>query len=678
MRFIYITFILAILTSCANKEFYISPTGNDNNPGTIEQPFLTLEKARNEIRKTKAKGVTVFLRGGIYKLDSTFILSSNDSGTKDAPICYVAYPGETPIITGGRKIKNWELTDPGNPEIAEKGKGNIWMAKIPKGWIFHFLYVDGKPAQRSRSINNDLWREWPKDYIFGKPEKKGQLLTFNNPEVLKNLPANGDLEMMVIIRQYGVIGNGVITGIDYKNGTARWNSTQLNLRSSRNPDEKAYRFENALALIDEPGEWAVNSEKGEIYYWPKDKNINSAEVIAPFLYELIRFQGDEENEQWVHNIEIRGLTFKYTDRMPENRWPHKWMKRQWENPDAMIYFEGVHNCTLAGNTLLYSGAYGIALNHFAQHINIERNEIGFTGSGGIQLYGFGPGTKDVNRFNTIQRNYIHNHGLANYWHSPGIQILGSGSNHIAYNFFERSAYSTISMVGINPATLNTYLPKGSFDGQVDLWNLGNIRWEDFPEDVIEKVKNGEKPFNNDNFYKYMHSDSNLIEYNICNEPHAKLFEGGAIYAWHPGRGNVINKNLIYKSSPMPGSSVIALDDRAEYFTISGNVIWVNGVILDAIGMRSYTRGVTMKNNYRVAWKPEHKARRKRPDSWVTNVAGIQPFIDLYREINSIAETGGGWPGNPKLEILKDDSEIPGNKNNKTKTSKIIPVIGVDE
>ena len=42
----------------------------DGNPGTLEEPFLTLERARDEIRTMKRSaqlpdsGVTVFLRGG--------------------------------------------------------------------------------------------------------------------------------------------------------------------------------------------------------------------------------------------------------------------------------------------------------------------------------------------------------------------------------------------------------------------------------------------------------------------------------------------------------------------------------------------------------------------------------------------------------------------------------------
>ena len=35
----------------------------------------------------------------------------------------------------------------------------------------------------------------------------------------------------------------------------------------------------------------------------------------------------------------------------------------------------------------------------------------------------------------------------------------------------------------------------SWNGQVDRWNSQNIRWEDFPAEVIDSLKKGEKVFN---------------------------------------------------------------------------------------------------------------------------------------------------------------------------------------
>jgi hypothetical protein len=92
--------ILAIFTSmhlevgASQNSFYVAPTGNNSNPGTISQPWKTIEYAANT---TQVKpGDTVFIRGGVY---NEYILQGI-SGQPGKPITYKNYPGETPIITG--------------------------------------------------------------------------------------------------------------------------------------------------------------------------------------------------------------------------------------------------------------------------------------------------------------------------------------------------------------------------------------------------------------------------------------------------------------------------------------------------------------------------------------------------------------------------------------------------
>ena len=51
--------------------FFVAPDGNDENRGTLTEPFATLEQAREAVRKsnkTGAKSVTVYLREGVYYL----------------------------------------------------------------------------------------------------------------------------------------------------------------------------------------------------------------------------------------------------------------------------------------------------------------------------------------------------------------------------------------------------------------------------------------------------------------------------------------------------------------------------------------------------------------------------------------------------------------------------------
>ena len=89
-------------------EFFVAPDGSDDNPGTREKPFATLEKARDTIRKLKAQGllgpVGVRLLPGEYRVKSTFELTADDSGTDKAPVVYRADKKGTAVLYGGTRL----------------------------------------------------------------------------------------------------------------------------------------------------------------------------------------------------------------------------------------------------------------------------------------------------------------------------------------------------------------------------------------------------------------------------------------------------------------------------------------------------------------------------------------------------------------------------------------------
>src|SRR5690554_3449570 len=72
--------------------YYISPDGDDDNPGTLEKPWGTLS---GNAAKVQA-GDTVYIRGGIYSGQTLDVVNS---GTEDNYITYAAYKDEVPIIS---------------------------------------------------------------------------------------------------------------------------------------------------------------------------------------------------------------------------------------------------------------------------------------------------------------------------------------------------------------------------------------------------------------------------------------------------------------------------------------------------------------------------------------------------------------------------------------------------
>lgn len=84
--------------------YYVAPNGNDTDPGTLTQPFLTIGRAQ----KAVLPGDTVYIRGGNYQMQEGQIMETSSvwayvtaltkSGTADARINYWAYPGEQPVF----------------------------------------------------------------------------------------------------------------------------------------------------------------------------------------------------------------------------------------------------------------------------------------------------------------------------------------------------------------------------------------------------------------------------------------------------------------------------------------------------------------------------------------------------------------------------------------------------
>ena len=76
----------------ASNAYYVSPNGNDANPGSFSQPWRTLAKAA----EMATSGQTIYVREGTYNER----LVPQNSGDQDNYIIFIAYPGETVIIDG--------------------------------------------------------------------------------------------------------------------------------------------------------------------------------------------------------------------------------------------------------------------------------------------------------------------------------------------------------------------------------------------------------------------------------------------------------------------------------------------------------------------------------------------------------------------------------------------------
>ena len=138
-------------------DFYVSLEGKDSWSGTLEAPnraksdgpFATLDRARraaHELKKgSRNTPIIVMVRGGTYFLSAPLKFDRGDSGKANAPVVYDAYPGEKPVVSGGRRITGWS-----NPS------GNTWTVKLNSNEYQNFegLYFNDERRYRPRTTDN--------------------------------------------------------------------------------------------------------------------------------------------------------------------------------------------------------------------------------------------------------------------------------------------------------------------------------------------------------------------------------------------------------------------------------------------------------------------------------------------------------------------------------------------
>ncbi len=76
----------------SKKVYYVAPSGDDTNPGSLERPWRTIQKAADSL----VAGEVVLIRQGVY---SERVRPKN-SGKAGEEIVYMAYPGEHAVIDG--------------------------------------------------------------------------------------------------------------------------------------------------------------------------------------------------------------------------------------------------------------------------------------------------------------------------------------------------------------------------------------------------------------------------------------------------------------------------------------------------------------------------------------------------------------------------------------------------
>lgn len=440
---------------------YVALDGNDAwsgryaepNAQRTDGPFHTIARARDAIRALKAGGkfvspITVWVRSGVYALNEPLVFKPEDSGIPGKPIVYSAYPGEGPVLSGGRAVTGWsgpgeavgkasgvkasdQISGPGQPRP-------IWATRLPEveagEWYFREVFVNGQRRQRARSPNTG--------FFFSDGQISADDLArfkFRNQDIRAAWAEEGDVEVVALMKWAEM-------RLPIKSVDEATHTVTLAQKRQEWGDERDVRYwvENSYEALDAPGEWFLRRRDGMLFYWmlPGD-DLTANPVIAPRLQQLVRLEGDAEAGQLVHDLTLRGFTFAYTDwSMPANGYVD--MQAAYNLP-AAVEMIGARNCSLEKCLFTHLGQYAVEIHKGSKGNRVVGNEMTDLGAGGVRIGDpkIPSGELEATSGNLVSDNHIHNMGVV-YPAAVGVWIGQSSGNTISHNEINDTYYTAIS------------------------------------------------------------------------------------------------------------------------------------------------------------------------------------------------------------------------------------------
>ncbi|MFC4776613.1 right-handed parallel beta-helix repeat-containing protein [Paenibacillus sp. GCM10023252] len=504
--------------------YYVSPTGNDANTGTISKPFATLEKAKQELKANKKNipaPATVYIRGGTYSLSKPLVFDETDSGEEHSPITYKAYPGEKPVLTGGVEI---------NPQW-EPYKGYIYKTKVSGIEDMRELFANEKRQVRSRSAVTQG---------FAIPNDKRGFLVAN-----ADLPQGGiehpeDLQYYqnIIWRTYILpVDKAQPYGKEYTNFRLRepYITTHLTKHNFAIGYNSMFWFENALEFVDSPGEWYFDKRTKELFYYPeKELNLEKAKFEVPQAKSLITISGSSVDKK-VHHLKFEGLTLKHTSWLEVNTRGFSSAQGTTTVTDkgafnelvpAAVNINNAHHIDLERNVLEQMGASAINAENGISDIRFLGNILSDLSGGGITL-GRNDHIKIDQPSEELPRNIDMNNNVfreigVDFMGSPGINTFYSENLNILHNDMDGMNYSGVS-VGwgwskTSTTLINTVVGYNKIQNfsrkTIDGGGIYSLSRHENSLYVGNYIKNANSPFNTAGLYHDAESRGFVNENNV--------------------------------------------------------------------------------------------------------------------------------------------------------------------
>lgn len=364
MRNIALFFFLCLsINTTAQRNIFVSPSGNDQNPGSLKHPLRTLEAAIHKASGETGEKVNVWLRGGTYYLQKTVRIDAADFGASALRIA--AWQKETVFVSAGVRLY---------PVWKHDGQGPVLVTRVPGGASFERLYVNGQLQVLARYPNEN---PYARIYQGTSPDAlaPARVKRWKDPK--------GGYVHALHAGEWGSF-DYLITGVN-DNGELTLEGGWQNNRPS--PMHKTYRFvENIREELDTVGEWYLDRANHLLYYYPPlGLDLARARVEASLLKNSIELHGTAG--QPLQNIRLQDLHFIHNERsFMDTREPI--VRSDWTiYRGGAVLMDGTAHCSIVGCTFTGLGGNGVMVSDYNRQDTVRECLIAHIGASAICFIG---------------------------------------------------------------------------------------------------------------------------------------------------------------------------------------------------------------------------------------------------------------------------------------------------
>jgi hypothetical protein len=583
-------------------EFYVAPNGSDGNPGTVEAPFQTLEKAQQAVRAalpSATEEINVWLREGTYYFTSALEFGPEDSGSSKVPVTYAGCENEVAVLSGAILLQpKWE-------PYSE----TIFVADVGTGLTFDGLFVNGEIQIMARYPNFDPDVNILSGYAPDATSKE-RVARWSNPSTGFVRALHGAEWGGNSYRIQGRKSNGDLL-LDWVGDNNRGKGMH-----------KKYRMvENLFEELDAPGEWFYDEAAGKLYFYPPEGvEVSTATFEGASLEELIRIVGTEKDK--VKFLTFRNLTFTGTHRTLFTREYEGLQRSDWRVARVgAVFIQDAEHVTITDSLFDCVGGNAIFLSAYNRDHLITNNEFIKNGATCVNVVGSTNALRHINSMDDYITEDEDIDGKSGPLTEDYPKDITISYNHMQENgrFEKQSAGVNLSMAESITVSHNTIhgAPRAGINICDGTWGGHIIEFNDLFDCVNETHDHG--PFNSwgrDRFYGlggYKHSG----EYGRRKRPYALL---------EAYKTTIIRNNRVHYDKPT--SFGIDLDDGSSNYEIYNNLLLNTEIKLrEGFDRKVYNNiQINMQNEFHV-WYDQSR------DIYINNIV-VNPTAYNSKYMNS--------------------------------------------